>query len=170
MTAVGVAAPAGASADEVNGTRRLPARIGVLPLRDTVTFPELVIPLNVGQPRSIELVNDVLRGDRSIVLVAGRDPEVEAPGPDELYSVGVLGTVARMVRVPDGTLRVLIQGGQRVRVAGVGPDRALSGRRGRRGARRGQAERRSWTRSRATCSRRSPASSARSPTCPRSCR
>jgi ATP-dependent Lon protease len=97
---------------------RLPAQVGVLPLRDAVTFPDLVIPLNVGQPRSIELVNDALRGDRSIVLLAGRDPEIESPGPDELYSIGVLGGVARMVRLPDGTLRVLIQGGPRIRVRG----------------------------------------------------
>ncbi len=116
MTVLDVSAPADATEDEANGTRRLPARVGVLPLRDAVAFPELVIPLNIGQQRSIELVNDTLRGDRSIVLVAGRDPEVETPGPDELYSVGVLGTVARMVRLPDGTLRVLIQGGQRVRI------------------------------------------------------
>ncbi|HET8979211.1 MAG TPA: endopeptidase La, partial [Solirubrobacteraceae bacterium] len=88
----------------------------VLPLRDAVTFPELVIPLNIGQQRSIELVNDVLRGDRSIVLIASRDPEVEQPGPAELYDVGVLGAIARMVRLPDGTLRVLVQGAQRVRV------------------------------------------------------
>ncbi len=109
-------APGEADHDQENGFRRLPARLGVLPLRDSVTFPDLVIPLNIGQPRSLELVNDVLRGDRSIVLVAGRDPEVESPGPAELYSVGVLGAIARMVRLPDGTLRVLIQGGPRVAV------------------------------------------------------
>jgi ATP-dependent Lon protease len=116
MTIVDVGAPADAADAEADGASRLPARVGVLPLRDAVTFPELVIPLNIGQQRSIELINDVLRGDRSIVLLAGRDPEVESPTPDQLYSVGVLGTVARMVRLPDGTLRVLIQGAQRVRV------------------------------------------------------
>ncbi len=117
MTVVDVGSPTGeADHDQENGFRRLPARLGVLPLRDSVTFPDLVIPLNIGQPRSLELVNDVLRGDRSIVLIAGRDAEVESPGPDELYSVGVLGAIARMVRLPDGTLRVLIQGGPRVRV------------------------------------------------------
>ena len=88
----------------------------MLPLRDTVTFPEMLIPLNVGQPRSIELVNDTLRGDRSLVMVAARNPENEEPGPEELYDVGVIGVIARMIRVPDGTLRVLIQGGQRVRI------------------------------------------------------
>jgi ATP-dependent Lon protease len=114
-----VAVPGDATPDvAIGGPRRLPDRIGVLPLRDAVTFPELVVPLNVGQPRSVELVNDVLRGDRSIVLLAGRDPAVETPTPEQLYDVGVLGTVARMVRLPDETLRVLIQGAQRVRVTG----------------------------------------------------
>src|ERR1700749_1009426 len=117
MTGVDVQSAAGeADQEQGDGFRRLPAQLGCLPLRDSVTFPDLVIPLNIGQPRSLELVNDVLRGDRSIVLVAGRDPELESPGPDELYSVGVLGAIARMVRLPDGTLRVLIQGGPRVRV------------------------------------------------------
>ena len=100
----------------VSGSEQLPQQVGVLPLRDTVTFPDMLIPLNVGQERSIELVNEVLRGDRTIAMVASRTPAVESPAPDDLYSVGVLGVVARMVRVPDGTLRVLIQGGQRVRV------------------------------------------------------
>jgi ATP-dependent Lon protease len=94
----------------------LPDRAPVLPLREMVAFPDMVMPLNVGQERSIELINDALRGDRSIVLVASRNPEVETPGPDDLYSVGVLGVVARMIRVPDGTLRVLVQGGQRVQI------------------------------------------------------
>jgi ATP-dependent Lon protease len=117
MTVLDVGTATGESdSEQENGFRRLPAAVGVLPLRDSVAFPDLVIPLNIGQPRSLELVNDVLRGDRSIVLIAGRDPEVESPGPDELYTVGVLGAIARMVRLPDGTLRVLIQGGPRVRV------------------------------------------------------
>jgi ATP-dependent Lon protease len=102
----------------VGATRELPHEVGVLPLRDTVTFPEMMIPLNIGQPRSIELINDVLRGERTIAMVASRNAEVEAPSPAELYDVGVLGVVARMIRVPDGTLRVLIQGSQRVRIAG----------------------------------------------------
>ncbi len=100
----------------VAGTREQPQRVGVLPLRDTVTFPDMLIPLNVGQERSIELINEVLRGDRTIAMVASRKSDVESPAPEDLYSVGVLGVVARMVRVPDGTLRVLIQGGQRVRI------------------------------------------------------
>jgi ATP-dependent Lon protease len=114
---VGVPA-AGAQEVPVEGTRQLPESVGVLPLRDTVTFPDMLIPLNVGQERSIELINEVLRGDRSIVMVASRSSDVEAPGPDDLYSVGVIGVVARMMRLTDGTLRVLVQGGQRVRIEG----------------------------------------------------
>jgi ATP-dependent Lon protease len=112
---VGTPAP-GEQGTAVEGTRELPARAAVLPLRDTVTFPDMLIPLNVGQERSIQLINDVLRGDRTIVMVASRNPEVESPAPEDLYEVGVLGVVARMIRLPDGTLRVLIQGGQRVRI------------------------------------------------------
>src|SRR5206468_3064622 len=76
----------------------------------------MLVPLNIGQPRSVELINEVLRGDRMIAMVASRNPQVETPSPDDLYSVGVLGMVARMIRVPDGTLRVLIQGAQRIRI------------------------------------------------------
>ena len=100
----------------IGATRELPHEVGVLPLRDTVTFPDMLVPLNVGQPRSVQLINDVLSGDRAIAMVASRNTDVETPSPDDLYDVGVLGTVARMIRVPDGTLRVLIQGGQRIRI------------------------------------------------------
>ena len=116
MIEIGAPNPGAREVNVDGGPGLLPEQVGVLPLRDTVTFPEMLIPLNVGQSRSIELINDVLRGDRSIVMVASRTPELEAPGPDDLYSVGVVGVVARMIRVPDGTLRVLIQGGQRVRI------------------------------------------------------
>jgi ATP-dependent Lon protease len=94
----------------------LPEQLPVLPLRDTVTFPDTLTPLAVGQERSVQLVNDVLAGDRMLVMVASREPEVEAPGPEQLYRVGVSGTVARMMKVPDGSLRVLVHGGQRVRI------------------------------------------------------
>ena len=116
-SAIAVATPEGGPRDVAIGREsELPAQAGVLPLRDTVTFPEMLLPLNVGQKRSVELVNDVLRGDRSIVMVASRNPELELPAPEELYEVGVIGVVARMIRVPDGTLRVLVQGNQRVRI------------------------------------------------------
>jgi ATP-dependent Lon protease len=93
-----------------------PPALAVLPLRDTVPFPDMVIPLAVGQPRSLRLVDEVLTGDRRFVMVAGRDPDVEEPAPDQLHQVGVIGTIARMIKMPDGTSRLLVQAGQRVRI------------------------------------------------------
>ena len=94
---------------------KLPDALPILPLRDTVPFPHMVMPLVVGQERSVKLVNDVLGGTRMLALVASRTPEEERPGPDDIYKVGVAATVARMLRMPDGTLRVLVQCGERVR-------------------------------------------------------
>jgi ATP-dependent Lon protease len=111
-----VATPDPGSEDVPLGGPDIPATLPVLPLRDSVAFPGTLTPLAVGQERSIRLVNDVLGGDRMLAMVAGRDPEQETPSPDQLYDVGVTGTVARMLKVPDGTLRILVQSGPRVRL------------------------------------------------------
>jgi len=102
--------------EAVRGQEPLPDALPVLPLRETVTYPDTLTPLAVGQERSIKLVNDVLSGNRMLVMFGSRNPENDAPGPDDLYDVGVAGVVARMMKVPDGTLRILVQGGQRVRL------------------------------------------------------
>jgi ATP-dependent Lon protease len=94
----------------------LPDALPVLPLRDTVSFPETLAPLAVGQDRSIHLIDDVLGTNRMLVMVASKDPEKEEPGPADLYGVGVVGAVARMVKIPDGSLRILVQGMQRVKL------------------------------------------------------
>ena len=92
----------------------LPEALPVLPLRESVPFPEALMPLAIGQERSIRLVNDVLAGSRMLVTVAQRVEDDEEPGPDDLYGVGVAGVVARMLKVPDGTVRILVHGAQRV--------------------------------------------------------
>jgi ATP-dependent Lon protease len=94
----------------------LPDALPILPLRETVTYPDTLTPLAVGQERSIKLVNDVLSGNRMLAMVASKDPENDAPAPGDLYGVGVAGTVARMMKVPDGTLRILVQGSERIRI------------------------------------------------------
>jgi ATP-dependent Lon protease len=99
---------------EVEVEARLPDALPVLPLRDSVAFPDTMLPLAVGQPRSIKLVDDVLAGNRMLVMVASKEPEAEDPSPDQLYRVGVVGVVARMMKVPDGTVRILVQCEQRV--------------------------------------------------------
>jgi ATP-dependent Lon protease len=102
--------------DAIRASQPLPDALPVLPLRETVTYPETLTPLAVGQERSIKLVDDVLGANRMLAMVAARDPEDEEPGPGDLYDVGVVGIVARMLKVPDGTLRILVQGTQRVRL------------------------------------------------------
>ncbi|MDX6605702.1 MAG: ATP-dependent Lon protease [Solirubrobacterales bacterium] len=99
-----------------SGRERLPDALPILPLRETVTYPDTLTPLSVGQERSIQLVNEVLSGNRMLAMVASKDPENDTPGPDDLYGVGVAGTVARMMKVPDGTLRILVQGSERIRI------------------------------------------------------
>jgi ATP-dependent Lon protease len=94
----------------------VPAALPVLPLREIVPYPDTLTPLAVGRPRSMRLVNEVLSGERMLALVASKDPEAEDPAPAELYDVGVAGIVARMLKVPDGTIRILVQGTERVRI------------------------------------------------------
>jgi ATP-dependent Lon protease len=95
----------------------IPETLPVLPLRDTVVFPDTMIPLTIGQERSIKLIDDVLASDRLLVLMTSKNAEIEAPGPDELYQVGTVGVAHKMVKLPDNTMRILVQGLQRVRVA-----------------------------------------------------
>jgi ATP-dependent Lon protease len=106
----------GARDVEVGMSQQLPSALPVLPLRETVPFPDTLTPLAIGQERSVALVNDVLAGNRMLVMAASRQPDLDEPGPGELYDVGVVGVIARMLKVPDGTLRLLVQGAQRVHI------------------------------------------------------
>jgi ATP-dependent Lon protease len=94
----------------------IPEALPILPMREMVTFPDTLTPLTVGQERSIRLVDDVLAGNRMLAMVSSRDSEKEQAGPEDLYEVGVAGVVARMLKVPDGTIRILVQATQRVRI------------------------------------------------------
>ncbi len=84
--------------------------ISILPLRGVIAYPQTVIPLTIGQPRSIRLVDDAVSGERLIGLVAAINPELENPGPDDLYRYGTLASIHRLFRAPDGTIRLLVQG------------------------------------------------------------
>jgi len=95
----------------------IPSVLPVLPLKETVIFPEAVAPLAIGEPRSIRLIDEVLnRSERMVVLVASREPGLTEPAPGALHTIGVAAVVQRMVRVPDGTVRILAQGLRRVRI------------------------------------------------------
>ncbi len=104
------------SMDDDSSAIDLPEEVPVLPLRGLVVYPQTAIPLTVGQERSIQLVNDVVAGDRMVGLVASKDPNQGTPGPDQVHTVGTLATIHRLFRAPDGTIRLLIQGLQRIRI------------------------------------------------------
>ncbi len=96
---------------------KYPEILPILPLRGVVVYPQTAVPLTVGQPRSVKLVDDVMSGDTKLVgLVAARNPELDQPGPADLYRVGTIATVHRLLRAPDGTIRLLVQGMDRFRL------------------------------------------------------
>jgi ATP-dependent Lon protease len=94
----------------------VPPTLPVLPLKETVVFPQSMTPLAVGQERSIKLVDDVVSGDRMLALVTAKPDAPEAPGWDDLYEIGTAAIVHKLIRVPDGTLRILVQGLRRIRL------------------------------------------------------
>jgi ATP-dependent Lon protease len=94
----------------------LPSTLPVLPLKETVVFPASMTPLAVGQERSIALIDDVVADERLLALVTVRDESADVPGWDDLHRVGTAAIVHKMIRVPDGTLRVLVQGLRRIRI------------------------------------------------------
>ena len=93
----------------------VPSRLPVLPLKETVVFPESMTPLAIGQERSVRLIEDAMAGERMLALVTVRDGEIELPGWDDLYEIGTAAIIHKLIRVPDGTLRVLVQGLHRIR-------------------------------------------------------
>jgi ATP-dependent Lon protease len=94
----------------------IPETIPILPLRETVVFPETVTPLAVGQERSVKLIDDVLHKDKMLGLSTIRNKEVEVAGPDDIYGIGTAALIHKMLKVPDGSLRILVQGVTRVRI------------------------------------------------------
>ena len=100
----------GQPADKGATLPNIPAELPILPLRGVVVYPHTGVPLTIGQPRSIALVDDVVAGDRLVGLVASRNPDLETPGPEDLFQIGTVATVHRLFRAPDGTIRLLVQG------------------------------------------------------------
>ncbi len=94
----------------------LPGELPILPLRNLVALPMAVIPLAVGIPRSMRLIEEARDGMRIIGLVAMRDPEIEEPGPDEIYEVGTVAVIHKVMRTDDGAMQVIVQGLERFRV------------------------------------------------------
>ncbi len=89
----------------------------VLPLRDIVVFPHMIVPLFVGREKSVQALDDVMRDDKQILLVTQKNAGQDDPAADDLYRVGTVGTVLQLLKLPDGTVKVLVEGVHRARVA-----------------------------------------------------
>lgn len=97
----------------------------VLPLRDIVVYPKMIVPLFVGREKSIRALQEVVDGNQNIVLTTQKDASVEEPKNNDIYKVGTLGTVLQLLRLPDGTVKVLIEGLERVKLDKVYDDGAF---------------------------------------------
>ena len=88
----------------------------VLPLRDIVVFPHMIVPLFVGREKSVQALEHVMHNDKKILLMTQKSPTEDDPGPEDLYEVGVIGTILQLLKLPDGTVKVLVEGGSRVEI------------------------------------------------------
>ena len=99
----------------------------LLPLRDVVVFPHMVVPLFVGREKSIQALEAAMEGNKEILLVAQRDASTDEPGPDDVFAMGTVATVLQMLRLPDGTVKVLVEGNARATITGIADDEYLAG-------------------------------------------
>jgi ATP-dependent Lon protease len=102
--------------EEKFNLEELPGDLPILPLRNTVLFPGVVIPITVGRDKSIRLIQDVYKGDKRIGVISQKDESVEEPGVEDLNNVGTIATVIRMLKMPDGNTTVIIQGKKRFEI------------------------------------------------------
>ena len=89
----------------------------VLPLRDIVVFPHMIVPLFVGREKSVRALEDVMKDDKQILLVTQKNAAQDDPTPADIYTVGTVGTVLQLLKLPDGTVKVLVEGGQRAAIS-----------------------------------------------------
>ena len=113
----------GRAVDTGAGQARQPAAargelLPVLPLRDIVVFPHMIVPLFVGREKSVRALEAVMKDDKQILLVAQKNAAQDDPSADDIYRVGTVSTILQLLKLPDGTVKVLVEGGRRARIAG----------------------------------------------------
>ena len=96
--------------ETLDGSMKLPDVLPVLPLKDTVIFPYIILPLSVGRDKSVLAVDQALAENRIIMLVTQKDASVEDPGEEDLHEFGTAALIMRMLKLPDGRIRILVQG------------------------------------------------------------
>jgi ATP-dependent Lon protease len=106
----------GEQGGEESDTFEIPEELPILPLRGLVVYPLTAVPIRVGQPRSIKLVDDAVVEKRLIGLVASKDPELQEPGPDDVHRVGTVASVHRLFKAPDETITLIMQGLRRIEI------------------------------------------------------
>lgn len=92
-------------------------KFAVLPLRDIVVFPHMIVPLFVGREKSVQALEHVMHNDKQILLVTQKSPSEDDPSGDDLHTVGTIGTILQLLKLPDGTVKVLVEGGERVKIS-----------------------------------------------------
>ncbi|MGC3982545.1 MAG: endopeptidase La [Steroidobacteraceae bacterium] len=100
--------------------------IPVLPLRDVVVYPHMVIPLFVGREKSILALDQAMRGTKQILLIAQKQADVDDPGADDIYRIGTLATILQLLKLPDGTVKVLVEGSVRARIKELSADQSFT--------------------------------------------
>ena len=100
------------------GTSSL-VKLPLLPLRDVVVYPHMVLPLFVGREKSIEALEDAMTSDKQVLLVAQRNAADDNPGVDDVYQVGTVSSILQLLKLPDGTIKVLVEGGYRASIDSV---------------------------------------------------
>src|SRR5436309_12189296 len=101
--------------DDISGVA-VPSELPILPLRGVVIFPSAIVPLLISRGASLKLVDTCLQGDRMLGLLAQKNPEEENPAPAALYTRGTAGRILKMLKYPDGSVRILVQGLRRIEV------------------------------------------------------
>ena len=99
----------------------------LLPLRDIIVFPHMVVPLFVGRPKSIAALEEAMGGDKAILLCAQKKAKTNEPTPDDIFAVGTVGSIIQLLRLPDGTVKVLVEGKKRAKVLQVLGGREMPG-------------------------------------------
>src|SRR5215207_1157699 len=111
--------PLNESEQEDSNPIEVPAEIALLPLRNTVLFPGVVLPITVGRDKSIKAVNDAYKGDKLVGVVAQKDSDIEDPTVTDLEDIGTIARIVKLIKMPDGGTTVIIQGKRRFRVGTI---------------------------------------------------